>query len=309
MKCIENKKVGDVMTPNVVTVSTDDSARRVAKILNEKKISCVGVKDSDGNVVGTVSETDIIKAFDKDPKEVTSKDIMTPSVEFINPESTLKEAMGILSEKGIHRLLVISDKKPVGILSTSDIVKTIKTTLKEPTSKAYVSKFEFGALYPEKREIIDVRDKRIEGVMTVGVIYVPLDSTVREVSWILAEKNIHGVVVTTEDSEMLGIVSSMDIIKAVDRNLDELIAGDVMSSPIKTIDQCRRLSDATEIMEEHHIHRLLVLFEEPCTGAPAPFRKRPIMTYKLIHGITDSVSIPMGILSTSDIVREIAGSE
>ena len=303
MKHIENKKVGDVMTHNVIMVSTDDSVREVAKILTENKISGVGVKDSEGNTVGIVSQTDILKEFDKDFDKVTSKDIMTTSIESIHPESTLKEAMGILSVKGIHRLLVISDKKPVGILCTSDIVKAIKATLKKPISEAQVSKFEFRALYPEKREI-GIKDRRIDGVMTSGVIYVPINSTVREVSGILAENHVHGVVVTAEDSEMLGIVSDMDIIKAVDKDLDELIAADIMFSPVKTIDQCRTLKDAARIMKEDHIHRLLVLFRKPCTRTPMLFKKKPIM----VHGIVHGVSIPAGILSASDIVRVIAES-
>lgn len=111
--------------------------------------------------------------------------------------------------------------------------------------------------------------------------------------------------VIAEDSEMVGLVSAMDIVKAVDKDLDELIAGDIMSSPIKTIDQCRTLKDAAQIMEEHHIHRLLVLFGEPCTRTPMPFKKRPIM----VHGIVHGVSIPVGILSASDIVRGIAESK
>ncbi len=62
---------------------------------------------------------------------------------------------------------------------------------------------------------------------------------------------------------MVGIVSDTDIIKAVDKDLDKLIAGDIMSSPIKAIDQCRRLGDAAKIMGEHNIRRLLILFGEP----------------------------------------------
>jgi len=303
MKHIENKKVEDVMTHNVIMASTDDSVRQVAKILSENKISGVGVKDSEENIVGIVSKTDIVKAFDKDFDKATAEDIMTPPIGFIHPESTLKEAMEILSEKGIHRLLVVSDKKPVGILCTNHIVEAINTTLKKPISEAQVSKFEFRTLYPEKRGV-GIKDRRIDEVMTSGVIYVPINSTVREVSGILAEKHINGVVVTAEDSEMLGIVSKMDIIKAVGKDLDELIAADIMCSPVKTIDQCKTLKDAAGIMKEDHIHRLLVLFGEPCARTPMPLKKKPIMVYGIVHG----VSIPAGMLSAGDIVKEIAES-
>jgi len=304
MRYVENKKVSEVMTPHVITASTDSSVRVVAGILSSKRISSVGVKDSGGNVVGVVSQRDILREFNKDFDKLTAKEMMSSPVISIDSSSTLKEAMKILGEKRIHRLLVVSGGKPVGVLSTSDIVKAIKATLKRPSSRAYVSSFSFEALHPEKREV-DVRERRIEELMTYSVVYVPIDSTVREVAGILAERRIHGVVVIAEDSEMVGLVSGMDIVKAVDKDLDKLIAGDIMSSPIKTVDQCRTLKDAAQLMTEHRIYRLLVLFGEPCTRTVTPFKKRPIMVHGVVHGI----SIPLGILSVSDIVRGIAESK
>jgi len=303
VRYIENRKVGEVMTPYVITASTGDSVRDIARILSGKKISSVGVKDSGGNIVGIISQRDILREFDRDFDKVTAESIMSSPVISIDPNATLREAMEILSEKGIHRLLVTVDGKPVGLLSTSDIMQSIKATLKKPVSKAYVSKFKFGDLFPEKREV-DVRDRKIEELMTTSVVYVDINSTVREVAGILAEKHIHGVVVTSEDGEMVGIVSDMDIIKAVGKDLDQLVAGDIMSSPIKTIEHHRTLRDAARLMTEHHIHRLLILLAEPGTETTLSLKRRPIM----LRGIMDGASIPVGILSASDIVKGIAES-
>ncbi|MBE9222517.1 CBS domain-containing protein [Cyanobacterium stanieri LEGE 03274] len=55
--------VGEVMTNKPITIKSDDSVKRAAQILHEKKISRLPVVDADGNVVGIVTQGDIIQAM------------------------------------------------------------------------------------------------------------------------------------------------------------------------------------------------------------------------------------------------------
>jgi len=311
MKAIENKKVREIMTPMVITVSVEDSVKDVAKVLDERKISGVGVTDKK-DIVGIISQMDIVERFD-DFDILKAKDIMTPYIKSITPEATLKDAMKILNENNIHRLLVIDNFKDKmfldilkdnhrsiqsiqGVLSSSDIIKAIAKTLKKTKPLGYISQFEVIPLYPEEQPK-DIREKKIKDVMTKGVIYVPIDTTVREVAYLLAEKDIHGVVVVGEDGEILGVVSDTDIIKATDKDLDKLIAADIMSSPIKTIEQNKSLKYAANLMKKAHIHRLIVLYQ-----------KEKYSKNMITPRIIPNISIPVGILSVRDIVKEIANA-
>jgi len=50
----------DVMTPHVITIDPDASVQALARLLCERGISGVPVVDSDGQMVGIVSEGDLL---------------------------------------------------------------------------------------------------------------------------------------------------------------------------------------------------------------------------------------------------------
>ena len=50
----------DIMTPNVITVGPDDSLESIANLLIEKRISAVPVVNDDDELIGIVSEGDLV---------------------------------------------------------------------------------------------------------------------------------------------------------------------------------------------------------------------------------------------------------
>ena len=54
-------KVRDVMTPNVVSVAADMAVPEIAKLMLERRISAVPVIDAKAQVVGVISEGDLIR--------------------------------------------------------------------------------------------------------------------------------------------------------------------------------------------------------------------------------------------------------
>lgn len=55
------KKVGDIMTRDVITVSPSTTVKTIASILNKKGIKRVPVVDDEGRVIGIVSRGDIVR--------------------------------------------------------------------------------------------------------------------------------------------------------------------------------------------------------------------------------------------------------
>lgn len=317
MKTIENKKIEDVMKPGLITVAGNTPAKNICKIMSENGVSCVIVNDAGGSIRGIVSNTDLMKIFERckgtceKPEDCPEKaeNVMTKKVITVNAGDDLTQAIRLLNENKIHRLPVVSGGKPVGVLSASDIRREIaKASVKTP--EAFHSRFE---KYEQKEDVSktgrpELKNTKIKDVMTPGVIMIPVDIGVSEAAKILSEKNIRGVVVITDAGEMIGIVSDTDFLKAFTkefegRKIESLIAGDIMTQGIETIEHCRTLEEGTGVMNGKHIHRLLVLFDRPCeVSPPANLRRKPIMSHGIVHG----VNIPAGILSASDIVREIA---
>ena len=120
-------------------------------------------------------------------------------------------------------------------------------------------------------------------VMTRGVISVHLDDSVRIVAQTLNQNRIHAVSVVTKDGAVVGVISEIDVIGAIDEDIDTLKAEDIMcSSCIRTITPQSPLIEAAKMMREIKCHRLLIMGEDA----------------------KDDVAV--GVLSASDIVAEMA---
>ncbi len=128
---MEEKKVRDIMTRGIVTVRYDGTMPQIAGIMSEENISCIVIVNQNDETAGIVTSLDIVKAFGKKTEDeiekTTAEDIMTPIVYNVNPEMTLKEVSNIMVIKDIHRVVVLSPegRKPVGLLSATDIVKEV----------------------------------------------------------------------------------------------------------------------------------------------------------------------------------------
>ncbi|GBE54043.1 MAG TPA: CBS domain-containing protein [Euryarchaeota archaeon] len=132
---LEDKKVKDVMTVEVISVNISHPISKVISILSTRDVSGVVVVDNVGDVVGIISAMDIFKLFDGDKKvklNYYAEDVMTPYTITIMPGADLYEAGRLMLENGIHRLVVTESplrKRPIGIISSTDIIKEIKNLI------------------------------------------------------------------------------------------------------------------------------------------------------------------------------------
>ena len=116
----------DIMTTQVLTVKPDAILKDVIKLLVEIEISGVIVTDENEDVVGVVTEKDLIVAYD------FLRQINAPVLDFVNknvisvePDTPIDEVAQLLVGNNIHRVPVMQGKKVVGIVSRRDILKTI----------------------------------------------------------------------------------------------------------------------------------------------------------------------------------------
>ena len=138
-------RVDDVMTTDVATVTPGTSLKDVARILVERDISGVPVVDADGDVLGVVSEADLLAkeraepptrggplAWLVDPIEVIERrklgarlagEVMTSPAVTIAPYRNLATAAGIMLDNRVNRLPVVSDGELVGIVTRADLVR------------------------------------------------------------------------------------------------------------------------------------------------------------------------------------------
>ena len=118
-------KVNDAMTKRPITISPDINIPSCARKMLSKNVGSLIVMEGD-KISGIVTEKDIVEDVvgkELDFKDVKVKDIMTVGYIFITPHSDLSEAVELMIREDVRRLLVVEDKKLLGLLTVKDILK------------------------------------------------------------------------------------------------------------------------------------------------------------------------------------------
>jgi CBS domain-containing protein len=121
-------------------------------------------------------------------------------------------------------------------------------------------------------------------MMSRSLVVVTEEDAVAGVAELLAGFEITGLPVVDADDRLVGVISQTDLVRLRGSTLPwtgwhGLIVRDLMTTPAKTISASASLDEAARRMIDEHIHRLVVV---------------------------DSRRMPIGVISESDIVREIA---
>ena len=144
------KRVGDIMSTDVVTVSPDTPVYQIARLMSKHDISGLPVVDENERVLGVITELDMIVRntrfkvpnfimvldsiiYLETPKHfqerlqhvlgVTAREIMSQPAVTIAPDATIEELAGVMVDRRMNPLPVVENDRLVGIISRSDIIR------------------------------------------------------------------------------------------------------------------------------------------------------------------------------------------
>lgn len=123
---------------------------------------------------------------------MTVADVMTREVVGIEPDSTVRELTKLLNRSGVSGVPVMAGGKPVGVVSKTDLTRT-------PS-----------------------QDHVVGAIMTPYVHAASEDATLTEVSSLMLERQIHRVLVMRGE-EVVGLVSSLDLIRGLRQEMIQII--------------------------------------------------------------------------------------
>jgi len=156
-------KAADVMVSNVVTVTPESSVEEVAETLLDNRISAVLVVSKGGELVGIISEGDLIRRSEIDTERRRSRwlalligaqplaaeylksharraaDVMTRDIILSTPDTPLREIAALLEKNGIKRVPIVKNGQLVGIVSRANLVQALATARKEIKAAAATS--------------------------------------------------------------------------------------------------------------------------------------------------------------------------
>ena len=110
----------------VTTVSPTLTIDQVSGVLAEQRIGSVLVVDGAGQLLGIVSERDIVRclaANGAQTLEMTAGQLMTRALQVAHPETTVIEAMTRMTVGRFRHLPVLEQGNLVGLISIGDVVK------------------------------------------------------------------------------------------------------------------------------------------------------------------------------------------
>ncbi len=145
-------KAKELMSSEIISVTENTSIPELASLLSTHKINGVLVMNDHDELIGVVTESDLIDQnkkihiptvltlldsfiylerpgkMEEELKKMTGtvvKDIISKELITVQEDTPLDELATIMAEKKVHTLPVLSGKKLIGVIGKADIIKTI----------------------------------------------------------------------------------------------------------------------------------------------------------------------------------------
>lgn len=125
----------------------------------------------------------------------------------------------------------------------------------------------------------------VDRLMTRDPVCIGAEASLADVADLLEDYGISGLPVIDDRGDLVGVISRTDLVR-VRASLEPwsgwhgLLVADLMSRPVVTVPPRATVSVAAELITSNQVHRLIVV---------------------------DDDGTPVGVLSETDVVRDIAG--
>lgn len=121
---MKTTKVRDIMTTNIIATKKDIHLTEVMALLLRNHISGLPVEDDEGNLIGIISEIDLVNSvFSGNADGTTAEEVMSKAVLSFSPDMELAELVQVFSSKRLRRVPIVDKGKVVGIVSRRDILR------------------------------------------------------------------------------------------------------------------------------------------------------------------------------------------
>lgn len=158
------------------------------------------------------------ESIDNTLYSVSARQLMTPDVLSVSEGWSVTELASFFAEYTLSGAPVISRSGDlVGVVSITDI---LRYTNNPQYSTEVISQQSFyntnsGKLSSEIDNLKIRSERKVSDIMTRKIISVDAEDSLTEVAGMMSRNNIHRIFVTTEEDQIIGIISSMDLIRLI----------------------------------------------------------------------------------------------
>lgn len=123
--------VGDLIgsRQDVFSITEETTVYEAARYLREKQVRSVGVRNTEGQLIGVVSQSDVsdkVAAENKCPSWMRVSEIMSVSLVTVPLETPLDECLRLMEKHNIYHLLVVDETAGYrGTISIQDLLRVV----------------------------------------------------------------------------------------------------------------------------------------------------------------------------------------
>lgn len=147
------KSAREIMSPDPMTVGPETPVKEIAQIMLDNRIRCLPVVDEEGKVLGVVDEEDLVhqdakiqfpsfihfldsyimlpsslNRFKKELRQAVGSvahDVMEEEYRAVDPIDSVEAVATLMVDKDLEYVLVVEDGRLQGLITRSDILKTL----------------------------------------------------------------------------------------------------------------------------------------------------------------------------------------
>jgi len=187
--------VEQIMSSPVHSVQRNFSVLETGQIMENKEIRRLIVLEKE-QLVGIITQTDIVRVLTSYGTWKDVSEIMTSDVAVIASSVTVKEAVEVMASEDISCLVAMDKNVVAGIFTERDLLKRVIAMKRDPAQTI------------------------LKNVMSSPVVSIPVNYSIPSASKAMEKMKIRRVVVM-EDDILKGVITQTDILKAMKEKLQE----------------------------------------------------------------------------------------
>jgi len=231
-------KVSELMTKDIITIDKDENLKYILSLMKKNQITKIPVLDKK-KLVGMVTDNIIAYKLGSIHKKgvpasrLHASSVIDKKIECVSPDTDIKMILEKVGKPGPTMLCVIEKDKLVGVLTKADLLPLVtgKRCLREIMNKKIITLSPEDRVIHARRIMIDQNLARLPVVNQGKLVGIISDN---EIAFALAE-----------------IKGSIPLGKQK-HQLDELLVGDAMKSPVVWTEPNMTVKEAANIMMKNN---------------------------------------------------------